>query len=598
VKIARLPSITRLLAQRPSAFLACVPVLSRRSFSTNPSLLHAGSSLPIGLINPGDENLIIRSPWPEVEIPETNLADFVWENVEEYSDKPALVCGMTGRSYSFGLAHGMSRKFGSALLRMGAKKGDVFGMVLPNIPEFPIAFLGAAGVGVTVTTMNPTYRPEEIAKQMDTSGTKYVITIGMFLQNIKQAADIYGGIEKIIVLGMDDVPSPCVSFQDMIIGDDGSLYDQDRSCDPHNDVVVMPFSSGTTGPPKGVCLTHYNLVANCMQAKVPGVMPHALKNLIDDGVQETTVAVLPFFHIYSMELIMLLNMRIGTRIVTLPKFEPETYIKSLVTYKPTVLNLVPPLVGFLATNPAVKSSHLSSVKVVTGGAAPFGPSLIEKFMEKVAPGVIEFREGFGMTETSPLTHLQPEEGAVLGGCGCPVSNTVAKIIDVETGALLEAGEPGELCVSGPQVMQGYFNNKEATNKTIIDGWLHTGDIAIYDDTKQFVIVDRLKELIKVKGLQVSPSELEDLIRRHPGVLDVAVVGVPDERLGESPRAYIIRKNANVAEQSIIDYVADRVAPHKKLGQGVMFVDSLPKNQTGKILRRELKAQVFKGSFGY
>ena len=195
-------------------------------------------------------------------------------------------------------------------------------------------------------------------------------------------------------------------------------------------------------------------------------------------------------------------------------------MKALVTYKPTVLNLVPPLgnliqynfickhkihyyiVGFLATNPAVKSSHLSSVKVVTGGAAPFGPSLIEKFMEKVAPGVIEFREGFGMTETSPLTHIQPEEGAVLGGCGCPVPNTIAKILDVETGALLEAGQPGELCVSGPQVMLGYFNNMEATNKTIIDGWLHTGDIAVYDDTKQFVIVDRLKELIKVKGLQV------------------------------------------------------------------------------------------------
>ena len=236
-------------------------------------------------------------------------------------------------------------------------------------------------------------------------------------------------------------------------------------------------------------------------------------------------------------------------------------------------------------------------------------------MEKVAPHVIEFREGFGMTETSPLTHIQPEEGAVLGGCGCPVSNTIAKIIDVETGDLLEAGQSGELCVSGPQVMKGYYNNIEATKKTIIDGWLHTGDIAVYDESKQFVIVDRLKELIKVKGLQVSdkylffiylqhnifqvsPSELEDLIRRHPGVLDVAVVGVPDERLGESPRAYVIRKNANVSEESIIDYVAEKVAPHKKLGQGVMFVESLPKNQTGKILRRELKAEVFKGSFGY
>lgn len=598
-RVNHLSSLTRFLRATPSsAKLHRLVTSSIRSIATSAKLPHAGSPLPTGMIRPGDEDLIVRSPWPQVDIPETNLANFVWENMEHYADKEALVCGMTGRSYSFAMAHGMAKKFGSALLRMGGRKGDVFGMVLPNIPEFPIAFLGAAGVGITVTTMNPSYRPEEIAKQLENSGAKFVLTIGMFLQNVKQAADIYKGIEKIIVLGMEETPSSCISFQDLVVGDDGSLYDQDKTCDPHNDVVVMPFSSGTTGPPKGVCLTHYNLVANCIQAKLPGVMPLALKNMLDHGVQETTVAVLPFFHIYSMELIMLLNLRIGTKIVTLPKFEPEMYLKSLVTYKPTVLNLVPPLVGFLATQPVVKATHLSSVKVVTGGAAPFGPALIEKFMEKVAPNVIEFREGFGMTESSPLTHIQPEEGAVLGGCGCPVSNTIAKVIDTETGALLGPGEAGELCVSGPQVMKEYFNNSEATNKTIIDGWLHTGDIATYDESKQFVIVDRLKELIKVKGLQVSPSELEDLIRRHPGVLDVAVVGVPDERLGESPRAYVIRKNVNVSEQSIIDYVADKVAPHKKLEQGVMFVDSLPKNQTGKILRRELKAQVFKGSFGY
>jgi len=589
-----LPKFSRIpCAKVPQNFLqrSCIRLVSttRR--------LYLDPSKPQGIIAPGEEDKIVRSKWPDVQIPEVNVADFVWEHVEHFGTNQALVCGMTGRSYTFQMAHILSRKFGSAMLRMGASKGDVMGMVLPNIPEFPLVFLGSAGVGMPVTTMNPTYRPEEIARQLDNSGAKYIVTIEMFLQNIKQACDIYKGIEKIILIGGGgETPDGCVTFQELVKEEDGSLYDQDRSFNPVEDIVALPYSSGTTGPPKGVMLTHYNLVSNLLQAGAPDVL--SIRPYIESGVQDTTLAVLPFFHIYAMELIMLYNLRMGHKIITLPKFEPESYIKALTTYKPTFLNLVPPLVSFLATQPIVKSNHLSSVTFVTGGAAPFGPALIEKFMEKVAPNKVEFREGFGMTESSPLTHLQPGENAVLGGCGGPVPNTIAKIVDIETREALGPEQDGELLVSGPQVMKGYYRNESATKKTIEDGWLFTGDIARYDASGQFTIVDRLKELIKVKGLQVAPSELEDLIRRHSGVLDVAVVGVPDERSGELPRAYVIRKNRNVSEQSIMDYVADRVASHKKLGAGVMFVESLPKNQTGKILRRELKAQVFKGSFGY
>merc|ERR1712012_455236 len=211
------------------------------------------------------------------------------------------------------------------------------------------------------------------------------------------------------------------------------LYAANRAdgFDPHADIVAMPFSSGTTGPPKGVCLSHFNLVANCVQIGAKDVMPSCLLDWVKDQEQETILAVLPFFHIYSMELIMLLNMRLGNKIVTLP-------------------HLVPPLVQFLAATPVVKAQHLSSVKVVTGGAAPFGPALIEMFMKKVEPNVIEFREGFGMTESSPCTQLQPGKDAVLGGCGNCVPNTIAKLVDIETGALVGPGEQGELCVSGPQ----------------------------------------------------------------------------------------------------------------------------------------------------
>jgi len=589
-----LPKFSRIQCVKvPQTFLqrSCTRLFS----STN--RLYLDPSKPQGIIAPGEEDKIVRSKWPDAQIPELNVADYVWEHVDQFGSNQALVCGMTGRSYTFQVAHILAKKFGSAMLRMGAKKGDVMGMVLPNIPEFPLVFLGCAGVGMPITTMNPTYRPEEIARQLDNSGAKYIVTIEMFLQNIKQASDIYKGLEKIILIGGGgETPEGCVTFQELVKDEDGSFYDQDRTCDPVDDIVALPYSSGTTGPPKGVMLTHHNLVSNLVQASQPDVL--RVRPYIETGVQEITLAVLPFFHIYAMELIMLYNLRMGHKIITLPKFEPESYIKALTTYKPTFLNLVPPLVSFLATQPVVKSKHLDSVTFVTGGAAPFGPALIESFKEKVAPNVIEFREGFGMTESSPLTHLQPGEDAVLGGCGGPVPNTIAKVVDIETREALGPEQDGELLVSGPQVMKGYYRNESATKKTIEDGWLFTGDIARYDKSGQFTIVDRLKELIKVKGLQVAPSELEDLIRRHSGVLDVAVVGVPDERSGELPRAYVIRKNRNVSEQSIMDYVADRVASHKKLGAGVMFVESLPKNQTGKILRRELKAQVFKGSFGY
>lgn len=546
-------------------------------------------------ISEEEEKFIVRSPYPDVDIPECNMADFVWRDVDKWPEHVALVCGLTGRQYTYEMAHSMAKKFGSALLRMGAKKGDVLGMVVPNIPEFAIAFLGAAGVGITITTMNPTYRPEEIARQLENSGAKYIITIGLFYENIKAAMEIYPGIEKMIVLGMDDKPEECLSFIEMMIYDDGSLYDQDRSCDPYNEIACLPYSSGTTGPPKGVSLTHHNFVSNMCQVGAPGLND---LQVTSDEHQDISIALLPFFHIYAMTTVMSMGLHYGLKLVTLPKFEPETYLKACVQYKPTVLAMVPPLVSFLATHPMVKSSHLASVKVMTGGAAPFGPALIDKFLEKCKPNIVKFREGFGMTESSPVSHVQPTEGKVLGSCGNPVPSTIAKVIDIDSGVPLGVGQEGELCVAGPQVMKGYYKNEKATKKTVIKGWLHTGDVAKYDENGQFYIVDRLKELIKVKGLQVAPSELEDLIRRHPGVNDVAVVGVPDERSGELPRAYVVRKNRNVEEQSIIDYVAERVAPHKKLGAGVMFVETLPKNQTGKVLRRELKAQVFKGSFGY
>jgi len=573
-------------------------VVAERPVQTCAQVRHAGTSQPTGIIDKEDAQFITRSPYTDVTIPEVNVADHVWTNAASYPDNVALVCGMTGRQYTYKMAQQLSEGFGSSLRRLGAEKGDVIAMIVPNIPEFPIAFLGSVGAGLTVTTLNPTYRAGEIARQLDNSGAKYILTTGLLLEVTKQAISELTAtkIENIIVLGIEETPDDCLSLWSMMTTDDGTMYKMPgETLNPHTDVAVMPYSSGTTGPSKGVCLTHYNLVANCCQFSSPEASD--LKPAIDTGSQDITLAVLPFFHIFAMTAIMVTGLHLGHKVVTLPKFEPDMYLKALISYRPTYLNLVPPLCNFLASDHAVKTQHLSCLKFIIGGAAPFGQTMISNFMAKAAPNNVKFQEGFGMTESSPVTHLLPKEDGFMGGCGNPVPNTMAKVVDLETGKVLPPGEDGELCVSGPQVMLGYHRNIGATKDTVKDGWLYTGDVARYREDGQFVIVDRLKELIKVKGYQVGPSELEDLIRQYEGVVDVAVTGVPDERAGELPRAYVIRKNRKVHEGNIMKFVAAHVAPHKKLG-GVMMVDSLPRNQTGKILRRELKAQVFKGSYGY
>ncbi|CAB4061079.1 RP-SAe [Lepeophtheirus salmonis] len=386
------------------------------------------------------------------------------ENLEDYKEREALVCGMTGRTYTYEMVHSLSQKFGSALLRL----------------EFVIAFMGCASIGVTLTTMNPTYRPEEIARQLDNS----------VLRNIF-------GDSKNNVIGMEETPSDCKSFMEMAIFDDGSFFDQRETIDPHKDILALPYSSGTTGPPKGVALTHSNLVNNITQLSHPSI-----HNFIGDEVeQHISIAVLPFFHIFAMTCSLSAGLRFGVKLITLPKFEPEMFINSLVQYKPTHMLVVPPLVSFMTSSPLIKPSLLSSIKMLNGGASTFGPTLIEKFMNK-CDSDLRFQEGYGMTECSPVTHVQPKDGIIYGSCG--------KVLG-----------PGRKW------------------RTL------------------------LKELIKVKGLQVAPSELEDLIRKYPGVDDVAVVGVPDERNGELPRAYVVRKNRSVMEQGIIDFVTEKVAPHKK-----------------------------------
>lgn len=528
---------------------------------------------------------VVYSRHEDCKLHKQTIVQRFFEQASLWPDLVAVECGITGRSYTYDQVCVLSRRFGSSLLRMGFQRGEILGMVLPNIPEFPIVLLGAAGVGIPVTTVNPIYTAEEIARQMHSSKTGVVVTFPGMADTMRQVARMCPSIRRLIVVGSAD---GFISLKDLL-NDNGELFDDNIDIDVF-DMFVLPYSSGTTGLPKGVMLTHASVGANVQQVLHPGTTQATRPA---GEFQEVYMCVLPFFHIYGMVACMLTGMDHGAKLVTLPRFEADTYLNALNRCQPTLLHLVPPLVSFLGHHPGLTKDSMHRLHTLFCGAAPLGASAANRLMQRIDKPDLLFMEGFGMTETSPVTHMSPVVNAKLGSCGEPVSRTKAKIVDVNTGEALGPGHEGELCVYGPQIMKGYYNNIKATEE-IIDpsGWLHTGDIAYYDEDNQFHVVDRLKELIKVKGLQVAPSELEDMLRKHPAVLDVAVIGIPDEAAGELPRAYVVPKpNNSVKESDIASYIDSQVAPHKRLKGGLHFIDSIPKTNTGKILRRELKAQL-------
>jgi acyl-CoA synthetase (AMP-forming)/AMP-acid ligase II len=344
---------------------------------------------------------------------------------------------------------------------------------------------------------------------------------------------------------------------------------------PREDLVVLPYSSGTTGLPKGVMLTHHNIVANICQ--IDAVEPY--------GQADTLIGILPFFHIYGMTVIMGTALYKGATVVTMPRFDLEQFLQLMQNYGVTWAYLAPPLVLALAKQPLVDQYNLSKLKTILSGAAPLGKDVAQACAQRLGCLV---RQGYGLTESSPVTHLTPYDPAKVkpGSIGLVVPNTEYKVMDYLTGAEAGPQQEGELWVRGPQVMKGYLNRPEATAAMIdSEGWLHTGDIGYADEDGYFFVVDRLKELIKYKGLQVAPAELEAMLLTHPAVADAAVIGSPDEEAGQVPKAFVVLRTP-VAAEEIMTYVAQRVAPHKKVRR-LEIIDQIPKSPSGKILRRLL-----------
>jgi len=514
--------------------------------------------------------IIHRSPLPDVEIPATTITAHILRTAAEQPDRAALIDGPSGRTYTFAQLDDAIHRFAGGLVARGFRPGDVVALMAPNVPEYAIVFHGVAVAGGTVTTVNPTYGAEEVQFQLNDAGASMLVTIGMFAE-VARDAIVGTGVSEVMTL---DGADGTTNALELLAADPIEQVPVDL--DDH--VVVLPYSSGTTGLPKGVMLTHRNLVANCVQTEP----------CISMQPDEVALAFLPFFHIYGMQVLMNLVLSMGATVVTMPRFELEQGLRIVQDHKVTRFFAVPPVVLALAKHPLIDEFDLSSVKQVFSGAAPLGAELAAEASARMGCEVVQ---GFGMTELSPVSHCTVEGDFRPGTSGITIANTEMRLVDPETGEDKGVGEAGELWVRGPQVMKGYLNNESATRETIDeDGWLHSGDIAVLDEHQHVSIVDRLKELIKYKGFQVPPAELEALLVSHPKVADVAVIGIPDEEAGELPKAFVVAApGAELTAEELQAYVAEHVASYKQI-RLVEFVDEIPKSASGKILRRMLRDQ--------
>jgi acyl-CoA synthetase (AMP-forming)/AMP-acid ligase II len=510
--------------------------------------------------------MIWKSPYADANIPEASLTSVVLERAATLGDKPAIVDGVTGRSISYVELSDGVRRVARGLADRDFAPGDVLGLYSPNLPEYALAVLGVVSLGGIVTTVNPLYTADELAHQLQDARARVLVTAPAFLEKARAAAS-RTGVKEVLVFGEADGALPFASLL-RSKGEPPAVR-----IAPREHVAVLPYSSGTTGLPKGVMLTHHNLVSNIFQCS----------GLEDIDENDVAIAVLPFFHIYGLSVLLNMMLHHGCTLVTLPRFELEMFLRALQDHKVSRAYLVPPIVLALAKHPIVDKFDLRSLRCINSGAAPLGAD-VQGGLEKRLGCIV--KQGYGLTETSPVTHMSPDDRVRLGASGLLIRNTECRIVEPVSHADRGAGERGEVWVRGPQVMKGYLNNPNATRATITaDGWLRTGDIGYVDADGFLFVVDRLKELIKYKGLQVAPAELEAVLLTHPAVADAAVIGSPDAEAGEVPKALVVLKGEATPE-ALMEFVAERVAPHKKIRK-LEIVEQIPKSPSGKILRRLL-----------
>jgi acyl-CoA synthetase (AMP-forming)/AMP-acid ligase II len=524
--------------------------------------------------------MAFASPFTDVDIPDVSVYDLLFTDIDtDDLDRTALIDVPSAATTTYRQMIEQVNATAGGLAARGIRVGDVVGLLAPNSSLFAIAFHGILRAGATATTLNALFTANDIAKQLFDARAAMLITVSALLPQAREAARKVGiAPANVIVLdGDDETGAVQTNFRDLLAE---GVPAPEVHFDPATHMAVLPYSSGTTANPKGVMLTHRNLVANVVQ----------IRPLLAMGSADNILAVLPFFHIYGMTVLLNAALHAHATLVVMQRFDLDEFLKSIEKHRIVYSFIAPPVALLLAKHPLVES-----------GAAPLDAELGAAVARRIGVQVIQ---GYGMSELSPVSHFMPADGgeehfgevAPLSSCGWPVANTINKIVDPDSGHEVTIpgeglSEPGELWIKGPNVMAGYLGNEGATNATIDpDGFLHTGDVAQVDHAGRIYIVDRLKELIKYKGYQVAPAELEAVLLTHPAVIDSAVIGVADDDGEEIPKAFVVSKpGADLTAQEIIDFVSSRVAPYKKVRR-VEFIDIIPKSAAGKILRKELRSR--------
>ncbi|MEU7531376.1 4-coumarate--CoA ligase family protein [Saccharothrix sp. NPDC042600] len=516
--------------------------------------------------------MVFRSPFPDVEVPDVSLHELLFADLGDRADRVALVDGSSGASLTYRQLAGAVDRLAAALAERGIGKGDVVGILSPNTPYYAVVFHGILRAGATATTINALYTADEVAHQLADAGAKMLFTVSVLLPNAAAGAAKAGVTDVVVLDRAEGYPNLTE-----LLASTGPA--PEVAVDPE-DLAVLPYSSGTTGRAKGVMLTHRNLVANIVQCQP----------LLKVDGQTRILAVLPFFHIYGMQVLMNNGLYVGATVVTMPKFDLPEFLRVIQDHRTNRVYIAPPVAVALAKHPLVDQYDLSAIDTIFSGAAPLDVDLAAAVAKRLGCRV---SQGYGMTEMSPVSHAIPDgrDDISVGTVGVIAPNMECRFVDPATGEDVGVGERGELWCRGPNVMKGYLNNPDATAVTLDDeGWLHTGDVGVIDENGLVSIVDRVKELIKYKGYQVPPAELEALLLTHEEIADAAVVGVRDEEGEEVPKAFVVlQPGSSLDATGVMDFVAAQVAPHKKV-RVVEFIEAIPKSASGKILRKDLRAR--------
>lgn len=539
-----------------------------------------------------------------IDYPQESLASFLTRAAEQYPDREAV--HFMGRSVSYRELYADAARMANGLRMLGVVKGDRVAVMLPNCPQAVVSYYAVLMLGAVVVQTNPLYVERELEYQLADSGAAAIVTLDLFyerLSSVRGAKPEQGPLPRLkiaVVTSLKDgLPFPknllypikqrkegfradipygkngVIAYKRLLA--DKSAAPPAAAVDPAEDLALIQYTGGTTGTPKGVMLTHRNLVANTMQTA-------AWCYKAQQG-RERFLAALPLFHVFGLTVLMNMSVLRAGSMILLPKFETETVLQTIKKLKPTIFPGAPTMYIALIHHPDAPSTDMTSVEVCISGSASLPLEVQERF-EELTGGRLS--EGYGLTEASPVTHCNPIWGArKTGSIGIPLPDTEAKIVGTETGEAVPPGEIGELLVRGPQVMKGYWNRPAETEAVLQDGWLRTGDLGRMDEEGYFSIVDRIKDVIIAGGFNIYPREVEEVLYEHPGIREAAIVGVKDDYRGETVKAYIVLKEGwQVSRIQLDKWCRERLAAYK-VPHLYEFRDSLPKTMVGKVLRRKL-----------